>query len=171
MNPRGVPRFPRETDHPTEAGRWADMPISIPAADPGPQLQTFRQAFKPKYKFGYHWIGYNVLLGGNWTGLEQRVNALTWRGPARSSSSPPQHKSIRFKNLPRFKPDAGGVLRIDQREVTVHGRNAVCDGGLCQCSAGFLPIDPATVDPRAPKANFGRFAPSAAQSTCEPDNN
>ncbi len=134
------------------------VPMSI---RPDPGLKLSGRAFKPKYKFGYIGIGYNVLLGGNWSGLEPRINALTLEKPGEivvftTSAQVNTFQSPASASNPMLEEFYG----IDQREVTVHGRNAgYAMVGFANGSAGFLPLDPATIDSRAPKAQVGRFAP------------
>lgn len=144
--------------------RPEEGPLSgyVPASiRPDPSLKLSGKAFKAKYKFGYLGVGYNVLLGGKWTGTATRINALTLEKPGEivvftTSAQVNTFQSPASASNPMLEEFYG----IDQREVTVHGRNAgFAMVGFANGSAGFLPIDPTTLDKRAPKANVGRFAP------------
>jgi prepilin-type processing-associated H-X9-DG protein len=58
---------------------------------------------------------------------------------------------------------------LDDKEVTVHFRhNGLAMVAFADGSAGFLPMDESTRDPRAPKANVGRFAPVGSTQYLKP---
>jgi prepilin-type N-terminal cleavage/methylation domain-containing protein len=138
---------------------------------PDPSLRLGGKSFKPKYKFGYIGVGYNVLLGGGWTGTTTRLNALQLPKPGQivvfsTSAQVNNFQSPASASNPMLEEFYG----IDQREVTVHFRHAGnAMVAFANGSAGFLPMDPSTLDTRAPKANVGRFAPKNSTKYLLPD--
>lgn len=139
---------------------------------PDPSFAFGGTAFKPKYRHGYLGIGYNVLLGGGWRWNEDPRslrNYWTLSDPAKvvvffTSAQVNTMQAPASASRPMLEEFYG----IDERETTVHFRHhgyamvAFADG-----NAGFLPIDKSTLDPRAPKANIGRFAPKGSKKYLE----
>ncbi len=123
--------------------RPEDGPLGgyVPASfRPDPSLKLSGKAFKPKYKFGYLGVGYNVLLGGKWTGTATRVNALTLEKAGRDRRL--HHvRTSQYLPIPGLgvKSDAGGVLRYrPARGDGAWAQCRVCDGGLCQWLGGIF---------------------------------
>ncbi len=144
----------------------------IPAGfRPDPSLRLGGKSFKPKYKFGYIGMGYNILLGGGWLGVGKLTNALQLSKPGEivvfaTSAQVNNFQSPASPSNPMLEEFYG----IDQREVTVHFRhhgNAMV--GFANGSAGFLSMDRSTLDTRAPKANIGRFAPKGSTKYLLPE--
>ena len=131
--------------------------------------------FKPKYASGYFSIGYNLFLAGHTPGTGTGSGA--WDPRPRFQPSP-----IRFSQLHRpdqivmfatsaqvndFQSPANAdnpmieeFYGLDDSEVTLHGRfNGNVMVAYATGNVGFLPIDPLTIDKRAPEAKVGRFAP------------
>jgi prepilin-type N-terminal cleavage/methylation domain-containing protein len=137
---------------------------------PDPSFTFTGKPFKPKYKFGYIGVGYNVHLAGETT--NGRAIWLT-----RSNSPPPLRywdlknpaETVVFATSAQvypFRKDAviEEFYGIDKREVTVHFRhNNQAMVAFANGSAGFLPMDPSTRDSKAPDANVGRFAPKGSK--------
>ena len=141
----------------------------VPAAlNPDPSFGHTGRAFKPKYRFGYIGIGYNVLLAdrdGNarhgWIGNSE---------PARSFDLARPEETVVFATSAQvntFQPPATPnrpmieeFYGIDDRETTVHFRhNGRAMVAFANGSTGLLEMDPDTLDRRAPHAQIGRFAP------------
>lgn len=137
----------------------------VPAGvKPDPSFSLGGSAFKPKYKFGYIGIGYNVLLGGGWLGLTNSIKGTSINHPGQvvvfsTSAQVNNFQAPASVNNPMIEEFYG----LDESQVTVHFRHhgyamvTFADG-----SAGFLAMDPATKDTRLPKANVGRFAPGGS---------
>lgn len=141
----------------------------IPAGfRPDPSFRYGGRALKPKYRFGYIGVGYNVLLADS-----QFRSRPAWMGtgiPARLGQLEQPSRVVVFATSAQvntFQPPASPsnpmieeFYGLDENEVTVHFRHhgkamvVFADG-----NAGFLPMDESTRDPRAPRANVGRFAP------------
>jgi len=129
---------------------------------PDPSFSMSGNAFKPKYKSGYIGIGYNVVLGGGfWGSTKKPLKPLRyWQ-----LSNPA--KVVIFATSAQVYPFSSGkepkieeFYGINETEITVHFRHGgLAMVGFADGSAGFLPMDKSTLDPRAPKANVGRFAP------------
>lgn len=129
---------------------------------PDPSFGFSGKPFKPKYKFGYIGVGYNVVLANGWQTFAppkpQPLRYWELTNPAQTVVFATSAQVYPFK--PKFIEEFYG---LDQRETTVHFRHgssamvSFADG-----SAGFLPMDPATKDARAPDANIGRFAPKGS---------
>ncbi len=127
---------------------------------PDPSFGFTGKPFKPKYKFGYIGVGYNVVLANGWQtfdrpGARQPMRYWDLTNPAQTVVFATSAQVYPFKD--EFIEEFYG---IDHREVTVHfrhGSNAMVS--FADGSAGFLPMDPSTRDKRAPQANIGRFAP------------
>ncbi|MEX1119390.1 MAG: hypothetical protein WEB60_11420, partial [Terrimicrobiaceae bacterium] len=134
------------------------------------------KAYKPKYRFGYLGVAYNVLLAvddGNrnaaWSGRDpQKAQGLPI--PMRLGQLARPDQTVVFATSAQvntFQAPASAsnpmieeFYGIDDREVTVHfrhGGNAMV--AYATGNVGFLPIDESTRDRRAPEAAVGRFAP------------
>jgi prepilin-type N-terminal cleavage/methylation domain-containing protein/prepilin-type processing-associated H-X9-DG protein len=127
---------------------------------PDPSFGFTGKPFKPKYKFGYIGVGYNVVLANGWQTFDRRGA----RQPLRYWDLTNPAQTVVFATSAQVYPFKDEFIEefygIDQREVTVHfrhGSNAMVS--FADGSAGFLPMDPSTRDNRAPEANIGRFAP------------
>lgn len=128
---------------------------------PDPSLRLSGTAFKPKFQFGYIGCGYNVHLANGWEtferpGAKKPIRFWELQNPERTVMFATSAQVYPFSKKPVIEEFYG----IDQREITVHGRH----GGKAMVAyatgnAGFLPLDPSTLDRRAPGANIGRFAP------------
>jgi len=112
--------------------------------------------FKPKFRSGgYIGIGYNVLLGGGWMGMQDPVRVFELENRSRT---------VVFATSAQINTPSNPMIEefygIDDRYKTVHFRYkgeaivAFADG-----SVGFLPMDETTQDLRDPEAMIGRFAP------------
>lgn len=141
----------------------------VPAGfQPDPSFALTGKPFKPKYSFGYIGVAYNVLLAdaaGNrmrgWTGNGTPLQHLTLENPG---------EIVVFATSAQvntFQPPASGdnpmieeFYGIDDVETTVHFRHhGKAMVAFANGSAGFLEMDPATLDRRDPEALIGRFAP------------
>jgi len=131
---------------------------------PDPSFSLTGRAFKPKYKSGYLGIGYNILLGGGWGG--GLTNRTYW-------SLPKPGEIVVFATSAQvnvFQPPASSrnpmieeFYALDDVYSTVHFRHGgYAMVGFADGSAGFLPMEKSTLDPRAPKATIGRFAPKGS---------
>jgi len=138
---------------------------------PDPSFAFGGTALKPKYRNGYIGIGYNVLLGGGWSWNEDPKSLRSYWALSNPAKVVVFFTSAQVTTLApasRSRPMVEEFYGIDEREVTVHFRHhgyamvAFADG-----SAGFLPIDESTRDPRAPKADIGRFAPKNSKKYLE----
>lgn len=157
-----------------EGERWFDPeggPLGgyIPAGlAPDPSFSMTGHAFKPKYRFGYIGVAYNVLLA------DQEANRTrAWMGigrPARLTELRNPEQVVLFATAAQvntFQPPATSdhpmieeFYGIDDREVTVHFRhNGRALVAFASGSVGHLEMHPSTLDTRAPDAMIGRFAP------------
>jgi prepilin-type N-terminal cleavage/methylation domain-containing protein len=127
---------------------------------PDPSFGHTGKPFKPKYQFGYIGVGYNVLLGGGWTGgapmryfeLENPQETVVFATSAQVN--------IFQRPASARNPMIEEFYGFDQNETTIHFRHG--DQALvvyATGNAGFLPMEKSTQDKRAPEANVGRFAP------------
>ena len=133
---------------------------------PDPSLRLSGAAFKPKFEFGYIGCGYNVLLANGWEtferpGAKKPIRYWELQNPAQTVvfATSAQVNTFQRPASPS-NPMVEEFYGIDQREATVHGRhggNAMV--AFATGNAGFLPLDPSTIDRRAPGAKIGRFAP------------
>ena len=129
---------------------------------PDPSFALGGNTFKPKYRNGYIGTGYNVLLGGGWTGIGQMMNHWKLSDPSKvvvffTSAQVNTFQSPASATNPMLEEFYG----IDAKEVTVHFRNnGRAMVSFASGNAGFLDMDESTRDPRMPKANVGRFAPA-----------
>ena len=137
---------------------------------PDPSLLSSGKAFKPKYRFGYIGVGYNALLGGGAMGMGQPLSYWTLTKPSQIVvfATSAQVNTFQRPATPR-NPMLEEFYLLDERETTVHFRhNGLAMVAFADGSAGFLPIDDSTRDPRAPKANVGRFAPVGSTQDLKP---
>lgn len=130
---------------------------------PDPSFALQGRAFKPKYESGYIGIGYNVLLGGGWGGDPAKLKTY-WdlSDPAKVVvfATSAQVNSFQRPASPRH-PMLEEFYGLDAQERTVHFRHhGQAMVAFASGSAGFLPMDTTTRDPRMPAANVGRFAPA-----------
>lgn len=139
---------------------------------PDPSLSLGGKSFKPKYRSGYIGIGYNGLLGGS-SSLKDPVCFKYWdlMKPseivvfATSAQINTFQKPATSKN-----PMVEEFYLLDEKEITVHFRHhGSAMVGFANGSAGFLPMDPSTLDTRSPKANIGRFAPKGSTKYLLPE--
>ena len=138
------------------------MPRSIA---PDPSFGFAGTPFKPKYKHGYIGIGYNVLLAGTngWTantGRPKRYWDLANPGSTVVFATAAQINSFQKPAGPRnpmieefygFDDDRAKIPSVHFRHA---GRAMVA---FANGSAGLIPMNPATKDPRDPGANVGRL--------------
>ena len=141
----------------------------IPAGfRPDPSFRYGGRAFKPKYRFGYIGVGYNVLLADSqfrsrpgWMGTGQPARWGQIEHPSRAVvfATSAQVNTFQAPASPS-RPMIEEFYGLDENEITVHFRHrgkamvVFADG-----NAGFLHMDESTRDLRAPKANIGRLAP------------
>lgn len=161
---KGKPEGERIID--MEAGPLgAYMPRSMV---PDPSFGFTGKPFKPKYKFGYIGVGYNVHLAGEKNGRASWLTVPKGPQPLRYWDLKNPGQTVVFATSAQvypFRKDAviEEFYGIDQKEVTVHFRhNDQAMVAFANGSAGFLPMDPSTRDARAPEANVGRFAPKGS---------
>lgn len=138
---------------------------------PDPSFAFTGKAFKPKYKSGYLGIAYNVLLGnaqGNrsqaWIGIGEPLRYWELENPGQTVVFATSAQVNTFqKPATASNPMIEEFYGLDDREVTVHFRHrGSAMVAYASGSAGFLPIDPTTLDSRAPEAGVGRFAPKGS---------
>jgi prepilin-type processing-associated H-X9-DG protein len=145
----------------------SDGPLAnyVPAGlRPDPSIALSGKTFKPKYQSGYLGIGYNVLLGGGWTG--SLSNRTYWSLPKPGEIAVFATSAQVNTFLPPAsakKPMIEEFYGLSDSETTVHFRHAgFAMVGFADGSAGFLPMDKSTLDPRAPQAAIARFAPKGS---------
>jgi type II secretory pathway pseudopilin PulG len=135
---------------------------------PDPSFGFTGKPFKPKFKFGYIGVGYNVHLAGEKKGRASWLTVPTGPQPLSYWDLKDPGKTVVFATSAQVYPfQADAVIEefygIDQKEVTVHFRhNGQAMVAFANGSAGFLPMDPSTRDGKAPEANVGRFAPKGS---------
>lgn len=136
---------------------------------PDPGFRMAGKAFKPKYRFGYIGIGYNVLLGGGWLGTAPRKKYWDLADPAQVVVFSTSAQINTFQRPASSRnPMLEEFYGLDDRETTVHFRaGGQAMVGFANGAAGFLPMDESTRDPRAPTANVGRFAPVSSKKYLE----
>jgi len=146
----------------------------VPASfRPDPSFKIGGRAFKPKFRSGYLGVGYNILLGGGWLWDGKKPLGRYW-------DLPDPGKIVVFSTsaqVNNFQPPATRTnpmleefYGLDGNEISVHfrhNRNAMV--AFANGSAGFLPMDPTTLDSRAPKASVGRFAPKGSTKYLLPE--
>ncbi len=131
---------------------------------PDPSFSFTGKPFKSKFKFGYIGVAYNVLLAGGWAGSGQPMRYWDLANPAQTVVFATSAQVNTFqKPASAKKPMIEEFYGIDEREVTIHFRhNGQAMVAFANGSAGFLPMDPSTLDKRAPEAQVGRFAPKGS---------
>ncbi len=146
----------------TSAGPLAGyMPRSMVA---DPSFRFTGKPFKPKFKFGYIGVGYNVVLAGGWESTAKSPPPLRFWDLEKPGEVVVFATSAQVNTFQRPASAASPMIEefygLDQKEATVHFRhNGYAMVGFADGSAGFLPMDPSTADARAPAAMVGRFAP------------
>ncbi len=164
-----TPEGQREYD-PTDGPLASYVPAGV---RPDPSFSMTGKAFKPKYRSGYLGVGYNILLGGGWGGALS--NRTYW-------SLPKPGEIVVFATSAQvnvFQPPASSknpmieeFYGVSDYDTTVHFRHGgYAMVGFADGSAGFLPMEPSTLDPRAPKASVGRFAPKGSSLHLLPQTN
>lgn len=133
---------------------------------PDPSFSRTGKAFKPKFKFGYIGLGYNILLADDegdsrrgWAGTGAPVRLLNLPNPEEVVVFATSAQVNTFQPpASRSNPMIEEFYGIDEREVTVHFRHhgqalvSFAAGGT-----GLLDMHPSTLDQRAPEAMIGRF--------------
>jgi prepilin-type N-terminal cleavage/methylation domain-containing protein len=145
-----------------EGRRWLDLnqgPLGPYIAATGgmgkdPSFSRAGNVFKPKYGSTHFAFGYNLLLPGR--------NSLTFSHPGRVPVFATCAQVNTFQAPASSKhPMVEEFYYFDATERTVHfrvGGNAMV--GFADGSAGYLPMQPGSLDPRLPDANIGRLDPS-----------
>lgn len=136
---------------------------------PDPSFQLTGSVFKPKYRFGYIGIGYNGVLGGGFNPktAPRSYWSLERPGDVVVFATSAQVNTFQRPATPK-NPKLEEFYLIDEREFTVHFRHhGLAMVAYANGSAGFLPIDETTRDPRMPRANVGRFAPASSKKHLE----
>lgn len=131
---------------------------------PDPSFGFAGTPFKPKYKRGYIGIGYNVLLAGSggWTGggtpkryweLENPGKTVVFATAAQVNTfqRPASPRNPMIEEFYGFDDDRAKNPSVHFR----HGGSAMV--AYASGSAGFVPLDPALKDNRAPDADVGRL--------------
>jgi prepilin-type N-terminal cleavage/methylation domain-containing protein len=129
---------------------------------PDPSFALNGRAFKPKYQSGYLGIGYNILLGGGWTGDPEKLkNYWKLSDPSQIVVFATSAQVNTFQSPASSRnPLLEEFYSLDLQYRTVHFRHhGQAMVAFANGSAGFLPMDESTRDNRMPKANVGRFAP------------
>lgn len=138
----------------------------VPAGfEPDPSFGFAGKPLKPKYRFGYIGIGYNVLLGGGWMGVQPKVRLNELETPSRVVVFATSAQINTFQPPASSKrPMIEEFYGIDERETTVHFRHSgEAMVTFADSSVGFLSMDETTRDNRDPDANVGRFAPIGSE--------
>jgi len=135
---------------------------------PDPSFGFTSKPFKPKYKFGYIGVGYNVHLAGEKNGKAVWLTTPKGPQPLRYWDLTNPAQTVVFATSAQVYPFQKEYIEefygIDQKEVTVHFRhNGQAMVAFANGSAGFLPMDPSTRDNSCPDANIGRFAPKGSR--------
>ncbi len=158
---------PIESIQKPEGERWFEPgsgPLGgyVPAGiQPDPSFDFAGKAFKPKFRMGYIGVGYNVLLGGGWFGVEKLARFSELKNPSRTVVFATSAQVNTFQgHASSDEPMIEEFYGIDDREITVHFRHrGEALVAFADSSVGFLPMDESTLDKRAPEAYVGRFAP------------
>lgn len=131
---------------------------------PDPSFAFAGKPFKPKYQFGYLGVAYNVLLGGGWLGTTAPLRYWDLPSPGKIVVFSTSAQVNTFQKPASAKnPMIEEFYGIDDTQTTVHFRhNGQAMVAFADGSVGFLPMDPSTLDVRAPEANVGRFAPKGS---------
>jgi hypothetical protein len=140
---------------------------------PDPSFRFSGKPFKPKFRFGYIGIGYNVRLGTGWLGKEKKKTY--WELPDPGSivvfSTSAQVNTFQAPASAK-NPMVEEFYGLSETDVTVHFRhNGKAMVGFANGSVGFLPMDESTRDMNAPKADIGRFAPRGSTKYLLPATN
>jgi prepilin-type N-terminal cleavage/methylation domain-containing protein len=135
---------------------------------PDPSFGFTGKPFKPKYKFGYIGVGYNVHLAGEKNGKASWLTVPKGPQPLRYWDLTNPAQTVVFATSAQVYPFKKEFIEefygIDQKEVTVHFRhNGQAMVAFANGSAGFLPMDASTKDTSCPEANIGRFAPKGSR--------
>ncbi len=131
---------------------------------PDPSFRFTGKPFKPKFRFGYIGVGYNVLVGGGWGGVETPLSYFDFEKPEKTVIFATSAQINTFQRPASYKnPMLEELYGFDQNERSIHFRHhgkamVVYATG----NAGFLEMDESTRDSRAPEANVGRFAPKGS---------
>lgn len=142
----------------------ADGPLGhyIPGGfRPDPSFRFTGKPFKPKYRFGYVGVGYNVLVGGGWFGgTPLRYFALENPEKTVIFATCAQVNTFQRPASPS-NPMIEEFYGFDQNQTTIHFRHPDEHALVVYATgnAGFLPMDSSTRDQRAPEAAVGRLAP------------
>jgi prepilin-type N-terminal cleavage/methylation domain-containing protein/prepilin-type processing-associated H-X9-DG protein len=146
---------------------------------PDPSFRLAGKPYKPKFQSGYIGIGYNVLLGGGW--LNEKKSLRYWDLPrpgeivvfatsaqVNTLQAPATAKNPMIEEFYGF--DEGGAPW--NNPATIHFRHrGSAMVGFADGSSGFLPLEPSTLDTRAPQAAIGRFAPKGSTKYLLPSTN
>lgn len=149
---------------------------------PDPSFALAGNPMKPKYRFGYIGVGYNLHLAsgeGNvmagWSGTGTPHSQLSVENPGETVvfatsaqintfQAPASADNPMIEEFYGFDDGAGG----NQPSIHFrhHGKAMVA---FANGSAGWLEMDESTRDERDPDADIGRFAPSGAPDHLHPD--
>lgn len=162
-----------------EGERWFEPgsgPLGgyVPAGiQPDPSFGFTGDAFKPKYQFGYIGVGYNVLLGGGWMGMEEPVRFAAIENPAKTVVFATSAQVNTFQRpASSDNPMIEEFYGIDDqpRNKTVHFRHrGQALVSFADSSVGFLPMAEGTIDRRDPDAMVGRLEEEYVLPRPEPD--
>lgn len=126
---------------------------SAPGRRPDPTFLAAGRTFKPKFKNCYFPYGYNRVLEGKHAMAIEKPGAVVVFATSAQVNTFQRPASATRPMLEEF-------YFIDAVERTVHFRiNGKAMVVFANWSAGFLEMDPTTLDKRMPGANVGRFAP------------
>lgn len=134
---------------------------------PDPSFRFAGKPFKPKYSHGYIGIGYNVVLAGangwmpsggpplRYWDLKNPEKTVVFATAAQINSfqKPASAKNPMIEEFYGFDDDQKKIPSVHFRH-NGHAMVAYANG-----SAGLVPMEPSTIDARAPEANVGRLAP------------
>jgi len=158
---------PLESLQKPEGERWFEPgsgPIGgyVPAGlQPDPSFGFTGEAFKPKYRFGYIGVGYNVLLGGGWMGLEKPVRVFALENPSRTvvfatSAQVNTFQQPASSDNPMIEEFYG--FDNNRGNKTVHFRHrGEALVAFADSSVGYLEMEPGSMDKRDPDARVGRL--------------
>ncbi len=151
----------------------------VPAGmSPDPSFALCGKPMKPKYKFGYIGVGYNVLLatsnGGSmsgWTGTGTPQNHLSLPNPGQVVVFATSAQVNTFQSPASARnPMVEEFYGIDDYNTTVHFRhNNKAMVVFANGSAGWIEMDETTRDLRDFDANIGRFAPRGSKKYLAPE--
>lgn len=138
---------------------------------PDPSFTIHGKAFKPKYRFGYIGVAYNILIGGGFYKSSSGMrNYHSLSDPARVVVFATSAQINDFQRpASRRNPMIEEFYALDEgrgRQAiypNVHFRhNGKAMVAFATGNAGFLEMDESTRDQRNPRANVGRFAPNGS---------